>query len=204
MYVSLCRLTRARRRFNKAVGLINGVEGKRFPLMLTRVIQNLHRVSEAPFSEAEMAQLASVLGLAEADLTAILDVATYVFEKAAYHGLGVKKLGAALETAGMDADKVLSVQRVWQENGRTLVENLKASTVTPLVLDGVRWRTHLEVGQDSLRGVKELRALLELDLAAPSGGRAESDEVIVELSKDQLRDLFLQCEAIQSQLDAMA
>ncbi|KNC48453.1 COMM domain-containing protein 10 [Thecamonas trahens ATCC 50062] len=191
-------------RFNNAVRLINAVDGKRFPLMLTRIVQNLHRVSEAPFSPQEMTQLAGVLGMPEADITAILDAATYMFEKAAYHTLSIKKLGTALEAAAMDADKIVSVQKVWQDNGRTLLENLKSSTVTPRVLESIKSRTHLEVGQDSLRGVKELRAILQLGLEAPPGGSAEPEDVIVEMSKDQLRDFFLQCETIQGQLDALA
>jgi len=196
-------------KFKAVVAIINEVDEKKFPHLLRRIIAT---PGDKPFSDDEQQQLCSALKLSEEALTGLLEVCSFVYNKAAYHGMDANVLKLELTNAGVDMTRIRPICLAWHESGAEFVEKLKARTLTPRALETLNWRLQLELGQSTLSSVKEPRTLFEFGLKdttraasdkAGDGGDA-LERVVVEMSSTDLRSFFNQLELIQEQLDALA
>jgi len=189
-------------RFKNAISAINDIDKGRFPLLLVRVAKKTGIKNEKIFSQQEEAQLQEVLKLSQADMNEVLEACTFIFEQTAYYNISGNTLGSQLTKTGLDQAKIETFQKVWQEESESLAARMKTKTVSPLVMDGVGWRLHLHLSQSNLSKIKTPSAIFELNLKSPEG--LPDSNVLLEFTKDELQQFYLQLETIQDQLDNLS
>ncbi|RLN92514.1 hypothetical protein BBJ28_00011333 [Nothophytophthora sp. Chile5] len=112
-----------------------------------------------------------------------------------------------LATRGV-TDKVAHiVEKTWRKKGRSVAAQVAAAHPTetpPLVLQHTDWRLHLEMGHSKLAGQSQPTAIFQMEMADTSSSMNEvrTEKLDVELSHAELHALFLQLNAIQTELDA--
>ncbi len=89
-------------RFREAAVVVNSVKLDKFPLLLSKLAQKLHLRAAKVFSETEESQLKSLFSLDDSQLQLVLSCSSYVFEQAAFQGVGPEPLAEALIAAGID------------------------------------------------------------------------------------------------------
>ncbi|PRP87683.1 hypothetical protein PROFUN_02383 [Planoprotostelium fungivorum] len=187
-------------RFKDAVDLINTLPDDRFPLVLVRLIQKLHLKNEDPFTTAEKEQLQNVFSLKAADVQAVIDSCSFIFEQAAYYAVKSDIFGFQLEKSGFSSGKVNAFQNVWSDGASDLLSRLRKQTLIPQQLSDVSWRFHMQMAQSTLSKLKEPSALFRLHLKSTSG--EESDRAVnLEFGREELFSFFTKLEMIQEQLD---
>ncbi|WAR28461.1 COMDA-like protein [Mya arenaria] len=65
----------------KAVSIINNLDGSKFPLLLSRILQKLHMKDERTFSEEEEERLQSTLSLEVTDLELLLQTLEFFLQQ---------------------------------------------------------------------------------------------------------------------------
>jgi hypothetical protein len=190
------------KRLNDAVALMNTVSEKKLPLLLKRIVSKLHVRDGATFSDAEQEKLAKMLKLNQGDLSTILEACSYVFEKALYDGAKTSKLQKSLAAVGLEAPGIAAFCAVWSESAKQATEDAKANTIAgPRVLSSFAWRTDMHLAQSTTAKLKEQSAIFDFTTKDADGQGEE--QFAVELSHDELYDLFVSLEKMQSQLDAL-
>eukprot|EP01111_Echinosteliopsis_oligospora_P001816 TRINITY_DN1265_c0_g1_i1.p1 TRINITY_DN1265_c0_g1~~TRINITY_DN1265_c0_g1_i1.p1 ORF type:complete len:208 (+),score=47.38 TRINITY_DN1265_c0_g1_i1:214-837(+) len=194
-------------RLKTAISIINNVNVARLPLLLSRVIRNLHNKNEKVFTEAEEAQLQNVIHLSSAELNNLLEVCAFIYEQAAYYSVSVSSLGVQLDKTGLASDRIQAFQKVWQEEAEALIIKLRTKSVAPHELEGVGWRLHLHLSQKGLARIKAPTAIFEMSISDnhhDSIADIKKDEkMILEFDKSQLQQFYLMLEQIQDQLDIL-
>lgn len=94
------------KKFRFAVNLINDLEARRFPLVLTRILKNLDSKGAAVFTNEEKEQLQELLSLTAADLSTLIEACAFVFERSAYYQLKPADLGSHLSKVELIDEKV--------------------------------------------------------------------------------------------------
>ncbi|GAB5362936.1 hypothetical protein AAMO2058_000841200 [Amorphochlora amoebiformis] len=194
------------KRLSEAVSLTNKIEQKRFPKVLSRVINHLaHPKTDKMFTTEEEKQLSEILGLNVQDLDMVLSLSIYVFEEAAYHNCTAGKLKSSLQQAGMAESPSGSFSTIWQGSRSALISKLQAQTLgAPKVLSDVDWRLNFNMSSQSAEKEKEIKSILTLALTTPSGSASSrSESMSIELDRAGLVDLYSKLEKIQNQIDAL-
>ena len=188
-------------RLTDAVTLMNSVSEKKLPLLLKRIVTKLSQKGQV-FSDAEQEKLAKMLKLNQGELSTILEASSYMFEKALYDSAKVSKFQKSLEAVGLEAPGVAAFCTVWAEHAKKANDNAKANTIAgPRVLSSFAWRTDMHLAQSSTAKLKEQSAIFDFTTKGADGTKEE--QFAVELSHDELYDLFVSLEKMQSQLDAL-
>lgn len=157
------------------------------------------------FTVAEEAQLCTVLSLDASSCRLALETAAFIFERCAGAALKPAAVLAALETGGLSEAAASSFAAVWAADGPALVSRLRAATLgTPLVLAGTAWRTQLGLGSSAETRGKAAAAVLDFELVRPGGGgAADPASFSVQLSREELLEVFNKLDRVQSQLDEL-
>ena len=189
------------KRLTDAVHLMNTVSEKKLPLLLRRIVSKLQQRGST-FSDVEQEKLAKMLKLNQGDLSTILEACSYVFEKALYDGAKISKLQQSLEVVGLEPPGVAAFCEVWSESAKKAVEEARDNTIAgPRVLSSFAWRTDMHLAQSSTAKLKEQSAIF--DFTTKSADDGEEEQFAVELSHEELYDLFVSLERVQSQLDGL-
>lgn len=192
------------KKFGEAIGLINSLEAKRFPLLLKRIIGKVHVRSSSTFTEAEQQQLQSLLSLNPVQLSTVLEACSYIFEKAIYENAKLKNLEASLVAAGLDPSRVAVFLQVWQANAAQVTNAMKKNTIAgPQVMSHFAWKTSMHMAQSSTAKLKEQSAIFDFALQSADGAEGREESFAIEFSHAQLYDFFLSLERIQAQLDSL-
>jgi COMM domain containing 10 len=199
-------------KFTAALELINTIPGNKFPLLLTRIIEQLHVPDAATFSPEEEERLQSMLKLSAGQLHSVLTACAFMFEQAAYQSADGASLNAHLVDAGMEQEQATATVGVWNEHAKALLAHLRNKTLGgPQVLAGSSYRLDLQMGMDGLTKLTEPTTVFEMALTsadAPAGAGAAADagaeKFAVEFSHDELYAFFLKLERVQEQLDTLS
>ena len=89
-------------RFISTASSINVINVDKFSKLLIRIIQKLHIRDERLFTIEEENQLKSVFNVTDETLRLIIDACCYIFEQAAFSGIGPEPLYETLLAAGID------------------------------------------------------------------------------------------------------
>jgi hypothetical protein len=189
------------KRLNDAVSLLNALNEKKMPLLLKRIVAKLSS-NDDPFSETEQEKLAKMLKLNQGELTTIIEACAYVFEKALYEGAKTSKLQKSLEAVGLEAPGVAAFCATWKEHSKQAVEEAKKNTIAgPRLLSSFAWRTDMHLAQSSTAKLKEQSAIFDFTTKDCNGD--DEEQFAVELSHEELYELFVSLERIQAQIDGL-
>ncbi|CAB4028584.1 Hypothetical predicted protein [Paramuricea clavata] len=186
-------------RLKNGVTLINELDSSRFPLLLSRIIGKLTIKGEKLFSEDEQAKLCSAFSVDSNNLQSILDTSVFILEQAAYHTAKPAILTQQLKNIQLLDDKAKMFVNVWTTHGKSVTEELKQRSLTPMQLDSVKWKLNLQMAESSKSNLKTPSAVVELGLK----GSKESENVCLEFTHEELYSFYDQLEKIKSQLDAL-
>lgn len=179
----------------------------RFPAFLERIITSLTK-DERAFSDAEEAKLTRVMGLSAENIRNLIDVCTLIFERAAQYSYTVATFGTLLTQAGCSAASVAVFQEVWRLGGPILIDALKGRNLGApghSQLADVQWRIHLQVASGSSGQCCEPSAVLQLSLTG-QGKEKETQgrqNLVLDLSYDELSNMYEKLEQVQQQLDQL-
>ena len=208
--------------FTAEVALLNGVDEKYLSPILQRVLKSLKDHSASLFSDAEEAQLCSLLSLPTASLHSLLSLLQYLFETALYHSLSAAKLLAALPDTIAASHAELLVAAYGAVRDEMLVALLADVGDGPSVGD-IGWRMHVRLADTAPAtaaaadaGGRDVRTIWRIGIkdghlandevvgaAADGGAAGEDDSVVFELGKADLEALYDNLETMQRQLDAL-
>mmetsp|Transcript_36352 Transcript_36352/g.82924 ORF Transcript_36352/g.82924 Transcript_36352/m.82924 type:complete len:213 (+) Transcript_36352:1-639(+) len=199
------------KRFREAAAVINDLEVKRFPLVLTRIIKKLDIKGDAIFSEDEEEQLQALLQLTPSELHTLVEACSFVFERSAYHQLSCEELRAQLEKADIVDDKCQAFQAVWEAEAPEMVRKLNQRPLGAVEeLETLDWRLHVQMSRSSLGRLDAPTALLQLglrDVTKDNGdhvGGPPSSTVQMEFSHQDMLGFLHQLDRIQGQLDNLS
>lgn len=112
-----------------AVGLLNQLSLKKFPLILNRVMTHLKEKTDEMFNQEEMAHLSKLYQLTSEQIHILLDSMSYIYEQAAYHLLNGDKLKAQLMDVLQIAEpQSAAIAYVWNEQREAYMINLRDRT----------------------------------------------------------------------------
>lgn len=185
-------------KIQKAVALINDLDGSKFPLLLLRILQKIH-LKEEIFTKEEEGKLMVALSVDPQQLELILETLTFFFEQATYYLAKPAVLTQQLQALGLNEEKVSGIVQAWISNARNIADKLKKRTVASKQLVDVNWQLRLQLAQASLQKMKCPMAVIELILNSNDG----DEKLQMEFTHDKLYALYNQLEVIQSQLDAL-
>jgi len=171
-------------------------------LILVRILQKLHLKNESPFNEIEETQLQNLFQLNTEQLHSVLNASAFIFEQCAYVDINPDVLAFQLEKSGVNTQKIGSFVQVWKEGSSDFLSHLKDKSIMPLELGQIGWQLHLQIGQTSLKRMKEPAALFDLQLKSPSESiKGISEHIQLEFTTSELNEFFKKLETIQEQLD---
>eukprot|EP01083_Nonionella_stella_P039063 106229_1 len=199
--------TQSSTRFLTAIKLINDMNADGLPKILARIFDRLLEDRQTLFSESEELDLTNIFSIELSQLKMISDALTYIFETAVYHTVDPENLKSALEKLGLGTDHIQVLVKSWTENGPNLVSSLKKKSFgAPNVLEDVSWRMHAEMSNSKECEKSEIRSIFSLKLSTPATARdsAKSENLIVDLSKNDVERLYNDLEVIQKQLDSLS
>lgn len=135
------------------------------------------------------------------DLLTIISGSKYVWDQACFFNLSAEKLLAQLVEHHMSEENASVFAQVWHKFRGSLVEKLRNQSFgAPLALADIEWRLQVSMAHDKLSKTKHVNTILDLHLADPSGATS-SENLLLELNKEQLLELYENLELIQGQVD---
>ena len=161
----------------EAIEVFNKIPIDKFPLVLSRVCENLHEKDFQFFTTVEKEQLCNRFGFTTAELQLALDGCSYLFEQAAYSSIAPDVLSEALKSTGCEEAHANAAGRVWALEGAGFVARVKSTrTLGTRRLVQSEFRLNLVMAQgghgEGLLGPRKLNeptALIELTLAGGEG-----------------------------------
>ncbi|CAH0484432.1 unnamed protein product [Peronospora farinosa] len=170
--------------------------------ILDRVLEKMAVNESQVFTSSEKDQLKKMLGIEDAQIQEVVDIAKEIFGNAATFGEVDRTL---LRSRGVHDKLVQAVEKMWRKKGRAMAKQIELyqTVETPaLVLQKTDWRLHLQMGSSKRSGQSEPTAIFQLNVADKSSATKEIEKLDIELSHAELRSLFLQLNTIQAELDA--
>eukprot|EP00250_Pteridium_aquilinum_P009979 c19067_g1_i2 orf=360-833(+) len=157
-----------------------------------------------------MGRLESVSSLTTKEsIRTLVDVCSLIFERAAQYSYTVATLGTLLSQAGCSAASVAVFQEVWRLEGPVLnnackERNLGAPGHSQLA--DVQWRLHLKVASESSSQICEPSAILQFSLRTQEKVKASQvqRDLVLNMSYDELLNMYEQLEQAQEQLDQLS
>jgi len=194
-------------RFKAAINLINGIEVKKLPALLRRIVAKLHLKDEKPFTVEEEEQLRDVLSITANDVDALLDAASFIFEQAAYYTIGAQEFAGQLQKINLAQTHLEIFAKLWEQERPTVLQNLRDHSIVPKQLSSIGWRLHLEMAQSDLTRVKTPLTIFEFNLKdsdSTINPKAKENTFLVEFTHEELYKFFDQLDLLQEQLDRLS
>jgi COMM domain containing 10 len=174
-------------------------------MIFERILSAVGDKGTDPFSTDEVEKLAGMLGCAAGGITTLCEGGSYVFERAAYHGVNGEALTEHLVTVGMLEDRAAVLGTVWQDGGKQVVDAFRGtSNGAARVLNSTNWSVHVNVASNATAAGRDVYGVVELGLSDPANPDKPSKPILTEFSHDELYDFFQKLETIQEQLDELA
>ena len=102
----------------------------------------------------------------------------------------------------MNEAQINGFVKIWTENGPKLIEKLKETCFAPTTLKAMNWSLQMSVASQNSARLRQPRAIFEFKTGPPST-KINTDSFFMELSMDELTNLFNDLEQIQQQLDSL-
>merc|ERR1712083_952055 len=171
--------------------------------MGSRVIDNLDKRNEKAFNEEEEEKLCEILSLKQAQFEQLISSSSFIFDQSAKHALKANKLAAELNKTSMSEAQISGFVKSWTENGPKLIEKLKETCFAPTTLKAMNWSLQMSVASQNSARLRKPRAIFEFKTGDPLNTKAKQESFFMELSMDELTNLFNDLEKIQQQLDSL-
>lgn len=185
-------------KIKKAVGIINELEDKKFPLLIQRIVQKLHD-SESSFKEDEFEKLEKSFQLANEDIHLVIDILEFIYLQAAYELIKSNVLHQHLVKLNFNEEKASTIAELWKENGKDIIDKIRQTkTIATNRLLNIKWRLNMNLASDMKTRQKNPMAMFEFKLDNPS-----NPSVQVEFTKEELYEFYSKLEVIQQQIDAL-
>ncbi|XP_075226640.1 COMM domain containing 10 protein valette [Lycorma delicatula] len=188
----------------EGVELINGIDEKKFPLLLSRVAQCMQNNDDlCPFSEEEEDKLLLSLNGIESkrSLKAVLDSSAFILYQAAY---GVTKPAVLqkdlIELLKMTDSKADTFFNVWSNSAKGIVDRLRQKSIHDIQLDGLSWMLNVSAASNYKVDKIETRAIMELKLKQEN---SNAGNIVINMDQSQLYQFYNTLENIQSELDSL-
>eukprot|EP01084_Bolivina_argentea_P170441 295352_1 len=131
--------------FMEAIEIINRVQPKRLPKILSRIIDNLDKRNENPFSDEEEEKLCEMLSLETPQFEQLINSSSFIFDQSAKHALKANKLATELNKTSMNEPQINGFVKSWTEHGPKLIEKLKETCFAPTTLKAMNWSLQMSV-----------------------------------------------------------
>ena len=141
------------------------------------------------FSETEETQLQSVFGVNSESLSLLLDGCSYVFEQAAFQGVGAEALYEQLLGAGIDDSHAKVFGRQWNNERASFITKLKQRTLGASSLQNTDYHLNLSMGDSSLSKLQDPSAIFELTLSSQSTSEVKTCLFPYILSEFRMKNL---------------
>ena len=199
-------------RFISTASTINVISVDKFSKLLQRIIQKLHIRDERLFTVEEETQLKTVFNLTDETLRLVIDVCCYIFEQAAFSGIGPEPLYETLLEAGIDELHSKVIGRLWAAEALNFINKLKSRTLGSKSLLETRYHMNLIMADSILSKQHEPTAIFEFTLSNPetndttntTNNTNNTEKLCAEFSHQELYGLFNDLERIQAQLDNLS
>ncbi|CAN0413822.1 unnamed protein product, partial [Ectocarpus fasciculatus] len=189
-------------RFTQAAQVVNSLPEDKFPRLLNRIFSKLHIKNARIFSEEEEGQMKNLFGLTDDSLKLVIDGCSYIFEQAAFQGLGPEPMFEVLLEAGFESPHAKALGRLWAAERIDFVNKLKQRTLGAAALVGTDYHMNITVAESTLSKLQESTALFDFTISNPSH-ESQNDKLCMELSHPELFSFFQQLETVQQQLDSL-
>eukprot|EP00483_Globobulimina_turgida_P010845 UN10866 len=153
--------------FMEAIEIINKVQAKRLPKILSRIIDNLDKRNQKPFSGEEEEKLCDMLSLEQTQFEKLISSSSFIFDQSAKHALKSNKLAAELNKTSMAESQINGFIKAWTENGPTLIEKLKETCFAPTTLKAMNWSLQMSVASQNSARLRKPRAIFEFKTGDP-------------------------------------
>lgn len=181
-------------KLREAIQIINSLEPSKLELFLERVLTGLQSPKRQIFSAKELTQLENILALTPNSLQILISASAFLFEQ--FASLKLSDLHEGLGEVGVSEDQIDSFQSIWSDGAAEFLMHLKERAVSvPCLLEQFDWRLQLPLGSNN-----EFACQPEAELKLKLSGEETKS---ISFTKEQLQDLFMNLEIIQSQIDSL-
>ena len=190
-------------RFKHATSLLNSIDTVQAALLFKLLKDKLSKkTGDIWIVESEISKLSTKLQLNIFDLTTIIDVCTFIFEKAAYEGVTSDSLSDELFHVGVDKAKCDFFCEVWKHTKPQFINRLAKRTISgPAVLSAFSWKVNMNVGKNSAAKLQKSSIIFCFNTQSVNNNVSE---FAVTLSHEHLYRFFASLELIQKQLDTLS
>lgn len=190
-------------RFKAAINSLNNTDENLVKKISTQVITSMINKKETVFTESESEQLRELLSFNVEELDIFISGCNYIFDQAAFYGLSPNALASQLQEHEMTETMVTVFGHVWAAYRAQLTSKLRNDTFgAPKVLSDIDWKLQLTISHQDLAKTKVCNSILNLELHDVT--EKKYNNVVLELAKPQLLELYQKLETVQSQLDQIA
>lgn len=181
-------------KLKEAVQIINSLEPSKLELFLERVLTGLQSPKRQIFTSKELSQLENILNLTPNSLQILISASGFLFEQFAQ--LKISNLQDDLLEVNIGEEQIEAFQNVWSDGATEFLLHLKDRAVSvPCLVEQFDWRLQLPLGSNY-----EMSCQPEAELKI----KLSTDEVKqLSFTKEQLQELFMNLEIIQSQIDSL-
>ncbi|ETW04122.1 hypothetical protein H310_04482 [Aphanomyces invadans] len=188
---------------------MNAFPTDKLALLLRRILQSPD-TSTCVFSDQEQSQLMVMGNMSAPQVTVLLAGVTRIVSSAAYHDWDDKQFVSEVSRLGVLEATSSALGAVWGQEKLTYREALlHKSTMSgqlPSITDS-HWRMHVTIADSVSTGHAIPHALFHLHTVKShlsSSPSNDDNEIHMEMNHTDLYDFFIQLDAIQSEIDALA
>ena len=158
--------------------------------------------NQKPFSGEEEEKLCEILSLEQQQFETLISSSSFIFDQSAKNALKATKLASELNKTPMNESQINGFVKSWTEQGPKLIEKLKETCFAPTTLKAMNWSLQMSVASQNSARLRQPRAIFEFKTGHPTNTK-NTDSFFMELSMDELTNLFNNLEQIQQQLDSL-
>jgi hypothetical protein len=190
-------------RFKHATSVLNSIDTVQAAFLFKLLEDKMSKIKgDAWIVESEISKLSTKLKINIFDLTTIIDVCTFIFEKAAYEGIASDSLSGELFQAGMDKAKCDFFCKVWKHAKPQFINRLAKRTISgPAILSAFSWKVNMNVGKNSVAKLQKSSIIFYFNTQNVNNNVSE---FAITLSHENLYRFFASLELIQKQLDTLS
>lgn len=179
---------------NKGVSILNQLDDIRFEQFLRRIVSKLKIQDTEIFSEDEKDKLLKIFQLDQESLVIAIKTIILIFKRLLKYIFMPIDLKKYLKSIGLNNEKADFIVKLWSTETRNTLNELGSEPIHKYddILD-FSWKVNAELSSDSCKKTKVPKAYLLLS--------RENEDTEIELTHPELYSMFLQFEAIQTEID---
>ncbi|XP_045775756.1 COMM domain-containing protein 10-like [Maniola jurtina] len=180
----------------RGIEVVNHLDESRFEQFLRRIVTKLKLYDSEIFTEEERRKLEKIFQLNEEQLLLAIKSILYIFKRLFKFIFMPNNLKTDLLNIGFNNEKTNFLIKVWSTETSVVLNEMGSSSNEKYEDDPIlHWKLNAELSSEYQKKCKIPKAYISFI--------GKNDETEIEMTRQDLNSIFLQIEAIQTELDIL-